>query len=125
MVKQLGLALAFLGLVLGPNALWLIRSTIRIENRSALPVEDALVWACGRPLPLGALPPGAARFRLLPRCGEDSVELHSGIERTNCMIYVESDMYHVRAWYTSPMTGDCTYGGMPPFSPLLLAEAVW
>ena len=45
-----------------------------------------------------------------------------GQQSTNCTIYVEGELYHVRTWFTSSTTGDCTYGGSPPLTPLLLAE---
>ena len=54
---------------------------------------------------------------------DDSLETRSGANQV-CSIYVESDMYHVLVWFSSPISGDCIYGGMPPFSPLLWAELV-
>lgn len=109
-------------LLLGPNLLWLNWSTVRIENRGAQPLDDAVLVACEQAMSLGRLAPGASRFLFLPKCGDDSVQTRVGRHDTNCRLYVEGDMYHVRAWFNSPTTGDCIYGGMPPVTPLLLAE---
>ncbi len=109
-------------LFLAPNLLWLNWSTLRIENRGPQPVEEAVLFVCEQPVSLGRLLPGASHFRFLPKCGDDSLEIRTGRQSTNCKIYVEGEMYHVRAWFTSPTTGDCTYGGSPPLTPLLLTE---
>lgn len=113
---------AMIVLLVSPNLLWLNRSTVRIENRSSELIEDAVLFACEKPISLGRLAPGASRFEFLPKCGDDSLEIRAGLMATNCRLYVEGDLYHVRAWFSSPTTGDCTYGGMPPITPLLLTE---
>ena len=105
---------AMIVLLLSPNLLWLNWSTVRIENRGSQLIGDAVLFVCEKPTSLGPLPPGASRFQFLPKCGDDSLEIRSGQSVTNCRIYVESSMYHVRAWLGSPLTGDCAYGGMPP-----------
>ncbi len=87
-------------------------------------MSGIVLWACERAFPLGTLPPGASRFRVLPQCGDDSVELHAGGAPTNCRIYVEGELYHVRAWFASATTGECLYGGAPPLSPVLVVEAL-
>lgn len=109
-------------LLLGPNLLWLNWSTVRIENRGSQSIEDAVLFVCEQPVHLGRLTPGASRFRFLPKCGDESLEIRAGQHSTNGRIYVEGDLYHVRAWFTSPTTGDCTYGGSFPLTPLFLAE---
>jgi hypothetical protein len=121
-VKRVVILFGLIILLIGPNLLWLNRSTIRIENRSAQRIEDVVLYACSQPRSLGPLAPGSSRFHVLPKCGDDSLEVRSGLTSTSCRIYVEGEMYHIRAWFSSPTTGDCTYGGMPPFSPLLLTE---
>lgn len=109
-------------LLLGPNLLWLNWSTVRIENRGSQPIEEAILFVCEQPMNLGRLTPGASRFRFLPQCGDESLEIRTGQHATSCHLYVKGDLYHVRAWFTSPTTGECRYGGSPPFSPLSLAE---
>ena len=109
-------------ILVGPNLLWLNWSTLRIENRAAQPIEDAVLVVCEQPVSLGRLAPGASRFLFLPKCGDDTVQTRAGRHDTNCKLYVEGDMYHVLAWFTSPTTGDCAYGGRPPVTPLMLAE---
>ncbi|MBH0208511.1 MAG: hypothetical protein HP495_08350 [Nitrospira sp.] len=119
---KLAVVFGFCMLLLGPNLLWLNWSTVRIENRGSQSIEEAILFVCEQPVSLGSLAPGASRFRFLPKCGDDSLEIRTGRQSTNCKIYVEGEMYHVRAWFTSPTTGDCTYGGSPPLTPLLLTE---
>lgn len=121
-MKFVVMLFALLILLIGPNLLWLNWSTVRIENRGPQLIEDAVLFVCEKPTSLGPLPPGASRFRFLQKCGDDSLEIRAGQSVTNCRIYVESSMYHVRAWFGSPLTGDCAHGGMPPITPLLLAE---
>lgn len=108
--------------VLGPNLLWLNRSTVRVENRSGKLIHDVVLFACSTPKSLGPLAAGASRFEILPKCGDDTLEIRAGLAPTDCHTYVEGDMYHVRAWFPSPTTANCTYGGSPPFTPLLLTE---
>ena len=121
-MKIIIVLLGLIALLLGPNLLWLNWSTIRIENRSGQRIEDVVLYACSTPTNLGPLPPESSRFQVLPKCGEDSLEIRSGLVPTSCRLYVESEMFHGRAWFSSPTSGDCTYAGMPPLSPLLLAE---
>jgi len=115
------LLLGSIAVLLGPNLAWTNWSTVRIENRGAQPIDDVVVHACGESTSLGPLPAGSSRFRFLPKCGDDSLEIGSNLVSI-CTLYVEGEMYHVRAWFSSPTDGDCAYGGMPPFSPLFLAE---
>lgn len=119
---KLAVVFGFCMLLLGPNLLWLNWSTVRIENRGSQSIEEAILFVCEQRVSLGSLAPGASRFRFLPKCGDDSLEIRAGQQSTNCTIYVEGEMYHVRAWFTSSTMGDCTYGGSPPLTPLLLAE---
>ncbi len=109
-------------LILGPNLLWLNRSTVRIENRSGQPIHDVVLFACSEPKSLGTLTVGVLRFEFLPNCGDDTLEIRAGTQPSECRLYVEGDLYHVRAWFSSATTADCTYGGAPPFTPLLLIE---
>ena len=122
--RSLKFAVVFgvLALLLGPNLLWLNWSTVRIENRGSQSIEEAVLFVCEQPVSLGRLVPGTSRFRFLPKCGDDSLEIRADRRSTNCKIYVEGEMYHVRAWFASPTTGDCIYGGSPPLTPLFLAE---
>lgn len=121
-MKVLALFFGCVVVLLGPNLLWLNWSTVRIENRGSQPIEEAILFVCEQPVNLGRLIPGASHFQFLPKCGDDTLEIRAGQHSTNCTIYVEGDMYHVLAWFTSPTTGDCIYEGKPPFIPLLLAE---
>jgi hypothetical protein len=120
LAKTASIAIGLAALVIAPNALWLSRSTVRIENRSALAVESVALEACSQRVELGDLAAGASVFRLLPRCGDDTL-IVSARASAICMLYVEGDLYHVRAWFSTAESGDCEYGS-PPFSPLLLAE---
>ncbi|MBX3235694.1 MAG: hypothetical protein KF814_06045 [Nitrospiraceae bacterium] len=108
-------------LLCAPNLVWLKHSTVRVENRGQEEIQDLVLYACSQPINLGSLAPGGSRFRLIPHCGEDSLEVRSG-DLAVCNIYVEGQSYHVLAWLTSPMSGDCTYKGAPPFSPWLVGE---
>ena len=106
--------------LIAPNAFWLARSTLRIENRGLAPVSSVVLQACSQSFRLGRLAPGSAVFRVLPKCGDDTLIISSGSAQV-CTLYVEGSLYHIRAWFSSPGDGDCEYGS-PPFSPLLLSE---
>lgn len=119
--KRVILGLGVILLLCAPNLIWLQHSTVQIENRAQEEIQDVVLYACSQPISLGPLSPGGSRFRLIPRCGEDSLEVRSG-DLAVCNIYVEGQSSHVLAWFTSPMSGDCIYKGAPPFSPWLVGE---
>ncbi|MHC4991928.1 MAG: hypothetical protein ACYTGC_13205 [Planctomycetota bacterium] len=120
MRKAACIGIAVLALLLGPNAFWLARSTVRIENRSSAPVPSVVLAACSLELDLGTLSAGSSVLRVLPQCGDDTLVVSSG-DAEVCRLYVEGSLYHVRAWFSSPDEGDCGYGS-PPFSPLLVLQ---
>jgi len=114
-------------LALGPNLLWLGRSTVRVENRGSAPVEAVRLEVCETTLALGRLAPGEARFELLPRCGETTLAVAAGSDLMRarvCETSVESQLNHVDAWFNTPTKGDCAYSP-PPFSDLLILELLW
>jgi hypothetical protein len=121
-VARLTALAAILGMaaLFAPNAFWLFRSTVRIENRGAETAPAVVYTACATPVALGPLPAGASRFRVLPQCGDDSLVVVSAAGEV-CRIYVEGELYHVRVWFASPGSGGCEYT-TPPFSPLLVRE---
>jgi hypothetical protein len=121
-MKTAFILLGLLVTLVGPNLLWLSRSTIRIENRSTQPVENVVLFACDKPINLGLLSAGASRFQVLPSCGDDSLEVRAGEMPSNCRMYVEGDLYHVQAWFTSSTSAECSYGRMIPFWPFLIVE---
>ena len=118
MIAAAGLAC----LLVGPNLFWLSRSTARVENRAAQAAAPVVMLACGKETSLGSIAPGASRFVVLPKCGDDTLEIRVGAQPARCRTYIEGEMYHVRARLTSSTTADCAYSGMPPFSPVLLLE---
>lgn len=75
---KLAVVFGFCMLLLGPNLLWLNWSTLRIENRGSQSIEEAILFVCEQPVSLGSLAPGASRFRFLPKCGDDSLEIRAG-----------------------------------------------
>ena len=83
-------------------------------------MPDLVLEACAEKQALGSLAAGSAVFRVLPQCGDDSLAISSGSQEV-CRIYVEGDLYHIHAWFSSPTKGDCAYGS-PPFSPLLVSQ---
>ncbi len=110
---------AIAALLCSPNLVWLNWSTVRIENRGVEPVRASLI-VCGAEEPLDVIEPGDYRFRVLSKCGDDTLKV-SVREADVCVLYVESSMHHVEAWFTEPTVGDCEYGN-PPFSPLLVTR---
>ncbi len=119
-------ALAVALLAAAPNLLWLSRSSLRVVNLGPNEVRDVRAVVCGQTLALGDLAPGQARFRLLPRCGDASLEVRVGsgdTARETCRIYVEGAMYHVDAWVGEALPEDCEYAAAP-FGTLLVGK-VW
>lgn len=93
---------------LGPNLAWFVTSTIRIDNASAQRLDAVGYMACGRDHAIGSLRPGESVFRLLPACGDDTLEILVGDARY-CRIYVEGEMYHVDAAIRTPRQVECAY----------------
>lgn len=119
----LGLVVATAAIAVSPNLLWLVRSTVRIENRGPSAVSELVLEACSESLRLGELGPGDSVLRILPRCGDDTFVMSTGTHE-GCTLYVEESMYHVRAWISPSGEPGCDYGGSTPFTPLLLLELI-
>lgn len=120
MLKAAGIAVAILMLIVGPNAFWLARSTVRIENQGAVAVPSVTLTVCSKDIPLGPLAPASAIFRVLPQCGDDTLTVSADSIEV-CRMYVEESLYHIRVRVPPDEGSDCTYGE-PPFSPLLLMD---
>lgn len=113
-------ALVTVGLIpalLSPNLKWLTRLTARVENQGPHPVENVVLFTCGKPVSLGLLASSTPQFQIRLICGEDRPEVQAGSLATNCQTYVEGDLYHIQAWFTSPTTAECINSRMPPFRP--------
>lgn len=121
--RWLGLGTVAAVLAVAPNLLWLVRSTVRVENTGSDVVSGVVLEACSRARPLGPLEPGASVLRVLPRCGDDTLVLSTAAGES-CGLYVEPGMYHVRASIATSGEPGCEYGGSPPFTPLLLIELI-
>jgi hypothetical protein len=120
LLKAACIGVVVAAVIIGPNAFWLARSTVRIENRGSARVPSVVLAACSETLQLGPLPAGSSVFRVLPQCGDDTLVISSGLAQV-CRLYVEGSLYHVQAWFSSPDEGDCEYDS-PPFSPLLVSQ---
>lgn len=103
-----------------PNILWLSRSTLFVENRSAEPLADVRFTLCEESFSLGALESGGSRFRLLPSCGDASLSVRVGTVEL-CRAYVEGDMYHVDVVFEPSAGGTCDVR-LAPFSPVFLIK---
>lgn len=124
----MGRFLAFVAVVLlvvvGPNLVWLGRSTVYVENRGDSLVEQVSVFACEDAIELGDMEAGESRVQLLPECGDTTLSVSSnlrGVERQTCSVPVDSSMTHVDAWFDSPRKGGCSLGE-PLLSPLLVTR---
>ena len=120
MLKPACIGTVFAAILIGPNAFWLARSTVRIENRGSTHVPSVVLAACSETLQLGPLRAGSSVFRVLPQCGDDTLVISSSLAQV-CRLYVEGSLYHVQAWFLAPDEGDCEYDS-PPFWPLLLSQ---
>lgn len=112
-------AIALLVLPFAPNLIWLASSTVRIHNASGRPIADVAYLACERPHAIGELDPDESVFRLLPGCGDDTLEILIGQARF-CQTYVEGEMYHVDADIRAAGEVHCAYD--EPFSSLFIGK---
>jgi hypothetical protein len=89
------------------NLFW---STARVENLSGRPLERVAVLVDDAVRELGALPPGHARFVVLPRRGDATFRLRftaGGGEFLQCGESVDGGMYHVRVTVQPSLLADC------------------
>jgi len=117
--RILALALSIALFAIALNLLWLATSTLRIENATGKSLEAVAFSACGRVQQVGSLAPGDSVFRLLPACGDDTLEILLD-DASFCRIYVEGELYHVDAVIHSRQRVDCTYDHL--FSGLFVAK---
>ncbi len=113
-------------LLLLPNLTWLWTSTVKISNDSDAPIDAVEFRACGKTRSIGRLGPGHSAFRLLPSCGDDTLDILAGGSLI-CRLYVEGELYHVDASLEPDLKPDdgsaCSYDD--PISTLFLAKALW
>ncbi len=124
MSRFLAFVIAVLLVVVGPNLVWLARSTVYVENRGNSLVEQVSVFACDEEIEIGDMEAGESRVRLLPECGDSQLSVSSnlrGVEHQTCSVPVEASMTHVDAWFDSPLHGSCSFGE-PLLSPLLVTR---
>lgn len=124
MIRFVAFVALLLLVALGPNLLWLSRSTLYVENRGDSTVESVRAFACQDAIELGDLEPGESRLRLLPSCGDTTLSISTKIraaEHQTCEVPVEASMTHVDAWFDSPIKGGCALGE-PLLSPLLVTR---
>jgi hypothetical protein len=84
--------------LLAPNALWLVRSTARVDNHTNLTLESLQIQVDSAVTSAHDLPGGSSRFLVLPDQGDAtfSVQFRIGsVTHRGCRDYVEGDMYHV------------------------------
>ena len=121
-MRYLGLTMALLALLLAPNLVWLARSTVRIENTSAHAIDAVAYVACDTTHAVGTLGAGQSVFRLLPACGDDTLEIVIGDSKIS-QLYVEGELYHVDVSISGADEAVCHYAD--PFSSLFVAKAIW
>jgi len=107
-----------------PSALWFVRSTCEIQNRSQMPLEAVQLQMDDVILDLGTIPPRGAALVLLPRRGDATLSLAfrtaTGGHQA-CREYVEGEMYHVEIGVRDDGVADCTVT-LPLFSQLLATK---
>ena len=118
-VTEISIAISIALVAVGLNLLWLTASTVRIENQSSEIFARVAFSACGRDHEIGRLAPGESVFRLLPACGDDTLEILRD-EARHCRIYVEGELYHVDAAIRSREHVDCAYDHL--FASLLVGK---
>lgn len=112
--------------VLGPNLLWLARSTATVTNESGKELRDLRVDLGDRDVLIGVAMLGQSRFVFLPQTGAATLgvtyvvngELHRG-----CHEYVEGSMYHVDIVISDGQEASCTVS-LPLLNRLLWSEAL-
>lgn len=115
-------------LVVGPNLLWVSRSSVALHNAADEPLAVRLILS-GAPeqiIDAGTLAPGARQFMWIAPTGEAtlSVEVQAGIgwER-NCAAYVEPGMYRVAITIDSAEKVTCETT-QPIFKRLLVRDVL-
>lgn len=120
--RYVGWAIALLFVTVAPNLIWLGTSTVRIHNASNQPIAGVAYLACEKIHFVGTLRPGGSLFRLLPACGDDTLEILIGDSRF-CQTYVEGELYHVDATVSALDTVGCHYDDL--LSSLFIAKVLW
>lgn len=114
--------IALLLIIAAPNLIWLGTSTVRIHNTSNQAIPAVAYLACERIHAIGSLKPQESIFRLLPACGDDTLEILVGDARF-CQTYVEGELYHIDVTLSAADAVGCQYDG--PLSSLFIAKAFW
>ncbi|WP_282605560.1 hypothetical protein [Pelagibius sp. Alg239-R121] len=124
------IVVGFFAALLAPNLLWLSRSTLKISNGSAWPLEQIEVEVIGGRETIEILPPGAKAMILLPVTGESDLKLRyhfrisdsGAVEQRSCNAgYIESGLYHVLIEVDAQGTPDC-WVELASFKRLLIFE---
>ena len=109
-----------------PNALWLSRSSMVIENAGERSHEVRLLLADNpdRLIEIGAIDRGARHFQWITPVGEAilEVDVHDGdVWRRHCSVYVEDSLYRVAVTVHSPRDVTCK-ANLPLLTHMLLVD---
>ncbi len=105
--------------VAAPNLIWLVVSTVRVDNVAGRSIDAVAYRACGRIHEIGTLADNTSVFRVLEDCGDDTLDVLVG-GTVGCTLYVQGDMFHVDASIMADGRVDCTYAD--PFATLLVTR---
>lgn len=123
----LGLLALIVLVALGPNLIWLARSTARITNDSGRELRDLRLLVGEREVVVGAAGRGETRFVFLPEAGEATLQaaFWTGQRQwVGCQEYVEGSMYHVEIVIGKNLRPRCTTS-LPLLNRLFWQEALW
>lgn len=112
-MKNLVFILLILGtLMVAPNVLWLLYSTVRVTNEASVLVRDVALRTDTRSIPVGNVPPQASRLIFLPSdFGGATFSIEYKAKNApvpQCQVYVESTKYHVEIVIDENYSVQCT-----------------
>jgi hypothetical protein len=114
--------------ILGPNLMWVSRSSVMLHNTATEPLAVRLLLADDpeQAIEAGTLAPGEKHFMWIDPKGEAtlSVEVEEGLGwNRHCAEYVEEGMYRVEATIASPTEVTCATS-LPLFERLLVVDVL-
>ena len=121
-MRYSGWVIAIFFVLLTPNLIWFGTSTLRIQNISDSSIDSIAYLVCETVHPVGSLDPHQFIFRLLPACGDDTLEIVIGGGK-HCQTYVEGELYHVDAEINGADSVSCRYDDL--LSSIFIKKVLW